>query len=83
MPEIIDHGVTGVIVDTEEEAIERCRELLALDRRRVRRRFEERFSATRMAKDYLQVYHSLLERPSISEREQPPCRRCSRCWKRK
>ena len=45
--------------------------VLALDRRAVRQRFEERFSATRMAKDYLHVYHSLLKRASLSERELP------------
>ena len=39
--------------------------VLALDRRRVRRRFEERFTATRMAKDYLQVYRTLMKRPSL------------------
>ena len=44
-------------------------EVLALDRRAVRRRFEERFTATRMAKDYLQVYRSLLKQPVISEPE--------------
>jgi hypothetical protein len=36
--------------------------VLSLDRRKVRRRFEQRFTATRMAKDYLQVYHSLFRR---------------------
>jgi hypothetical protein len=43
--------------------------VLALDRRAVRRRFEERFSATRMAKNYLQVYHSLLSRESVADRD--------------
>ena len=38
-----------------------------LDRRKVRRRFEERFSATRMAKDYLAVYRSLLRRQLPAE----------------
>ena len=43
--------------------------VIALDRRAVRRRFEQRFSSVRMAKDYAAVYRSLLKRPSISERE--------------
>ena len=51
-----------MIVDTVEEAIVALPRVLALDRRAVRRRFEERFSATRMAKDYLGVYRSLLKR---------------------
>ena len=42
--------------------------VLALDRLAVRQRFEQRFSATRMTKDYVHVYRSLLKRPSLSER---------------
>ena len=45
VPEIVENGVTGQIVDTEEEAIRQLPEVLALDRRAVRRRFEQRFSA--------------------------------------
>ena len=56
--------MTGQIVDTEEEAIRQLPRILSLDRRAVRRRFEQRFSATRMAKDYIQVYRSLMKRPS-------------------
>jgi glycosyltransferase involved in cell wall biosynthesis len=67
--EIIDPGVTGVIVETMPAAVARLPEALALDRRAVRRRFEERFTATRMAKDYLQTYRSLLKRPPLAERE--------------
>jgi glycosyltransferase involved in cell wall biosynthesis len=63
VPEIVDDGVTGQIVDTEEEAVRKLPRVLSLDRRAVRRRFEERFSATRMAKDYIQVYRSLMRRP--------------------
>jgi glycosyltransferase involved in cell wall biosynthesis len=67
--EIIDQGVTGAIVDTMDEAVSMLPKILALDRRAVRRRFEERFSAIRMATDYVALYRSLLERPSISEHE--------------
>jgi glycosyltransferase involved in cell wall biosynthesis len=68
VPEIVDPGVTGLIVDTMDEAIRMLPQVLALDRRMVRQRFEQRFSATRMAKDYVQVYRSLLKRPSLTER---------------
>jgi hypothetical protein len=61
----IDNGVTGQIVDTEEEAIRKLPHVLSLDRRAVRRRFEQRFSATRMAKDYIQLYRSLMQRPLL------------------
>ena len=60
--EIIDDGVTGRIVDTVKEAVAALPQVLAMDRRAVRRRFEERFSATRMANDYVSVYHELLQR---------------------
>ena len=65
VPEIVDNGVTGQIVDTEEEAIRQLPQVLSLDRRAVRRRFEQRFSASRMAKDYIQVYRSLVKRPFL------------------
>ena len=61
VPEIVDEGVTGAIVDTMEEAIAALPRVIALDRKKVRQRFEQRFSATRMAKDYVGVYRSLLE----------------------
>ena len=61
--EIVEDGITGKIVDSEEEAVKVIPALLALDRRGVRRRFEERFSAARMAKSYLAVYRSLLRQP--------------------
>ena len=60
VPEIIEDGLTGAIVDTMEEAIAALPRVIALDRKKVRQRFEQRFSATRMAKDYVGVYRSLL-----------------------
>jgi glycosyltransferase involved in cell wall biosynthesis len=74
--EIIDQGITGAVVDTMDEAVGMLPQVLALDRHAVRRRFEQRFSAARMAADYVALYRSLLERPSISERETnvPPLR---------
>ena len=67
--EIIDQGVTGAIVETMDEAVRMLPQVLALDRRAVRRRFEQRFSSARMAWDYVALYGSLLKRPPISERE--------------
>ena len=68
VPEIIDPGVTGHIVRTMDEAVRKLPQVLALDRRTVRQRFEQRFSATRMAKDYVRVYRSLLKWPPLLER---------------
>ncbi|MFL6797650.1 MAG: glycosyltransferase family 4 protein [Xanthobacteraceae bacterium] len=63
--EVIDPGVTGSIVDTMEGAIAAMPALLQLDRRAVRRRFEERFTAARMARDYVQLYRTLQKRESL------------------
>jgi len=65
VPEVIDEGVTGLIVDSVDEAIAALPRVMALDRQGVRRQFERRFTATRMAKDYLDVYRSLLSRSQI------------------
>jgi glycosyltransferase involved in cell wall biosynthesis len=62
VPEVIDEGITGYIVDSEAEAICKLGALLALDRGRVRRRFEERYTAARMASDYEKAYGDLLAR---------------------
>ena len=69
VPEIIDHGVTGFIVDAMDEAIRMLPQVLALDRRAVRLRFDQRFSAARMARDYVHVYRSLLKQAALPERE--------------
>jgi glycosyltransferase involved in cell wall biosynthesis len=69
VPEIVDAGMTGLIVDSMDEAIRMLPQVLALDRRAVRQRFDQRFSVARMAKDYLHVYRSLLRRRSLPERE--------------
>ena len=66
VPEVIDEGVTGFIVDSEEEGVRKLGSLLALDRGRVRRRFEERFTAARMAEDYVKLYKTLM--PASHER---------------
>jgi glycosyltransferase involved in cell wall biosynthesis len=57
--ELVEQGVTGEIVDSIESAILALPRVLALNRRTVRRRFEDRFSSTRMAKNYLRVYKLL------------------------
>jgi glycosyltransferase involved in cell wall biosynthesis len=62
VPEVIDDGVTGFVVDTEEEAAVAVRRLASLDRARVRRVFERRFTARRMAEDYVTVYRALIAR---------------------
>jgi glycosyltransferase involved in cell wall biosynthesis len=58
VPEVIDDGVTGRIVQSEQEAVPALAEILSMDRRLVRQRFEERFAATRMARDYIRLYRA-------------------------
>ena len=59
VPEIVEHGVTGFVVDTLGGAIAAVARLGEIDRAGVRRRFEERFTAARMAADYLTLYRRL------------------------
>ena len=60
VPEIVEDGVTGFIVDSEAEAVSAIRKLASLDRARVRAGFERRFTARRMAHDYLTCFNALL-----------------------
>jgi glycosyltransferase involved in cell wall biosynthesis len=60
VPEIVDEGVTGLIVGSVDAAVHAVGAAFRLDRAAVRRRFEERFTAERMARDYVAVYRRLL-----------------------
>jgi glycosyltransferase involved in cell wall biosynthesis len=59
IPEVIENGVTGEVVNSEEEALAALPKVLSYNRRAVRQRFEERYTATRMAKDYVNTYRKL------------------------
>jgi glycosyltransferase involved in cell wall biosynthesis len=59
VPEVIDEGITGFVVPGEAEAIQAIAKLSKLDRRQVRKHFEHRFSARRMAQDYVRHYNAL------------------------
>jgi glycosyltransferase involved in cell wall biosynthesis len=69
VPEIIEDGVTGKVVESEDEAVAAVSETVFYDRRTVRRRFEERFTATRMARGYVSTYHRLLKMRTASGEE--------------
>jgi len=64
VPEIIEEGVTGFIVDDIESAVAAIPLAKALDRRVIREEFERRFSDERMTRDYLAIYGELLQRGS-------------------
>jgi glycosyltransferase involved in cell wall biosynthesis len=59
VPEIVDDGVTGIIVDNEAGAITAVSRLAQLSRQKVRARFAARFTARRMAQDYVDVYRNV------------------------
>jgi glycosyltransferase involved in cell wall biosynthesis len=62
MPEVIDEGVSGFIVDDVDAAVAAVGRLETLSRNRVRECFERRFTAERMARDYVSIYRRLLDR---------------------
>ena len=59
VPEIIEHGVTGFIVNSMDEALAAVHSIDQLDRAHIRKRFELRFSANVMARRYLELYSLL------------------------
>jgi glycosyltransferase involved in cell wall biosynthesis len=61
VPEVIDDGVTGFIVNDEAGALTAIRKVDTLDRTRVRATFDRRFTSRRMAEDYLDVYEELAQ----------------------
>ena len=67
MPELIDHGVTGFLVETIEEAVVAVGRLGEIDRAACRAAVEARFTVDRMADRYLALYDQLLGRPVLSD----------------
>jgi glycosyltransferase involved in cell wall biosynthesis len=63
VPEVIEDGVTGFIVESVEEAVEAVGRAANLDRAQVHEQFLARFTATRMAHDYLAIYQKLAASP--------------------
>jgi len=59
VPEVIDEGVSGFIVDSLEQAVEAVGRAGAIPRRGVRAAFEKRFTSRRMAEDYVALYRRL------------------------
>jgi glycosyltransferase involved in cell wall biosynthesis len=59
VPEVLEDGVTGYVVDDLDAAVEAVGRIGRLSRARCRQAFEERFDAARMARDYVEVYRGL------------------------
>ena len=60
VPEVIANGETGFVVDSIDEAVSAVAEVRHLSRHACRRAFEERFDASRMARNYVDVYSQLV-----------------------
>ena len=69
--EVVDDRLTGRIVESIDDAILTLPRVLSLNRRAVRRRFEERFTSSRMAKNYLRVYKALLAQADVKRTSDP------------
>jgi len=61
VPEVLENGVTGFIVNSEDEAVRAVHDISRLDRGRIRTEFERRFTAQHMAKNYLKLYSRLVK----------------------
>jgi glycosyltransferase involved in cell wall biosynthesis len=73
VPEVIEDGVTGFVVDGVEEAVQAVRQAGRLRRSVCRAVFEERFDVARMARDYLEVYRRLGRAGGVSPRRRELC----------
>ncbi len=62
VPEIVEDGVTGFVVEGVESAVAAVARVPALDRRAIQARFRERFTVARMVRDYLGLYERMIER---------------------
>ena len=61
VPEVLDNGISGYVVDDVEQAVEALEAIRDFDRARCRRVFEERFSVRRMAQDYVKIYQRVID----------------------
>jgi glycosyltransferase involved in cell wall biosynthesis len=67
--EVLDHGRTGFIVNNLEEAVDAVQRVPTIERKQCRRAFEDRFSAARMAQDYVAIYQQLVDdKPMTAEK---------------
>ncbi len=60
IPEVVDEGITGFVVDNIPEAVKAIDKVASLSRKQVRAVFEKRFTASRMATDYLNIYERII-----------------------
>ncbi|MGB9197974.1 MAG: glycosyltransferase family 4 protein [Terriglobales bacterium] len=71
VPEIIEDGVNGFLVDNIKDAVNAIKRIGAVDRNECRRRFLKRFTSRRMARDYMAIYERVARRPRAVLRPVP------------
>jgi glycosyltransferase involved in cell wall biosynthesis len=76
VPEVVEDGVTGFIVESEEEAVAAVSKIRLLDRKAIRQRFEEQFSSRRMASEYEIEFQKLIAGASRKRPSVPGSRLC-------
>lgn len=69
VPEVLDDGISGFIVDNLDDAVRAVQRVDTLDRQRCRQIFEQRFSASRMAQDYVAIYQQILDARQLPQRD--------------
>jgi len=62
VPEVVEHGVSGYLAADQANAVEAAKQIDKIDRRQVRKHFEQNFTADRMALDYLKIYERMVSR---------------------
>jgi len=73
VPEVLRHGVTGFVADTEDDLVRAVERVHELDRAACRAEFEERFTVDAMLRGYLATYRALIEDPGASDRGRRAC----------
>ena len=70
VPEVVENGVSGFVVESVNQAATVVKRVANLDRASVRADFEQRFTIERTARDYLEIYNELIESAALSTRYQ-------------
>lgn len=60
VPEVIDEGITGFVVNSVKEGLEAIKKINRIDRKKIRTVFEQKYNAERMTRDYLKIYEQLI-----------------------
>lgn len=76
VPEVVEQGVTGFIVEDVEQAVRAVEQVPFLSRKRCREIFEERFTSKRMTADYLEIYQKLLREKASKTIEDKSIEQC-------